>query len=88
MTTDPDTFDIGPTPPPWTLPGAQPAWDSLSEGGATVLSWARDISDQVWIAADTTITEGQWVDTWAAIMFCEPPRDSKGNKIADDVLNQ
>jgi hypothetical protein len=59
VTIDPDTFDVGPTPPPWTLPGAQPSWDSLSDDGTTILSWTRDISDQVWIAADTTIMEGR-----------------------------
>jgi hypothetical protein len=69
MTTDPDTFDIGPTPPPWTLPGAQPTWDSLTEGGATVLSWTRDIGDQVWIAADTMIEDGRWVRGPTLIRF-------------------
>jgi hypothetical protein len=54
MNTDPGAFDIGPTPPPWTLRGAQPSWDSLTERGSTVLSWTRDIGD-LWIACEGTI---------------------------------
>jgi hypothetical protein len=80
MTTNPDTFDIGPTPAPWTLPGAQPSWDSLTEDGATVLSWTRDVGDQLWIATEDTIQEGRWVRSPAAIQYCEPPRDHKDNK--------
>ena len=75
MTTDNIIFDVGPTPPAWTLPGAQPNWDSLTEDGASVLGWTRDIGDQVWIDAEDTIQEGQWVRSPATIGYCEPPRD-------------
>jgi hypothetical protein len=59
MTTD--IFDIGPTPPPWTLHGTPPDWDSLTEDGATALGWTRDVGANVWIAAGDTIKEGRWV---------------------------
>jgi hypothetical protein len=49
-----DDIDPGPTPPPWTEPGAQPDRDSVANDGTTVLSWTRDVS-AVWIAADDTV---------------------------------
>jgi hypothetical protein len=90
MTTD-STFDIGPTPPPLTLPGAQPNWDSLTPDGTTVLAWTRDIGDQVWIAAEDTIAEGQWLRSPAVVGFCEPPRDgldaAGARQLAAELLN-
>jgi|SRR5271166_421226 len=71
MTTDPDTFDIGPTPPPWTLPGARPSWDSLTDDDTTILSWVRDVGG-VWIASEDTIKDGQWVRSPAVIRFSQP----------------
>jgi hypothetical protein len=60
-----DAFDVGPTPPPWALPGAQPNWDD-----AGVLAWTRDIGDQVWIACEDTLAEdGGWVRSPAVISF-------------------
>ncbi|HYB39196.1 MAG TPA: hypothetical protein VEF72_28055 [Mycobacterium sp.] len=56
-----DIPDIGPTPPPWCEPDAQPAWDSLTHEGTTILSWTRDIGPDVWIAADDTIVDGELV---------------------------
>lgn len=73
MTTDPDIFDVGPTPPAWMLPDAQPGWDSLAEDGASILSWVRDTGDTVWIACEDTIEDGQWVRSTPGIQFCEAP---------------
>ena len=91
MTTDPNVFDVGPTPPAWTLPGAQPNWDSLTEDGASVLGWTRDFGDQVWIETEDVIKDGQWVRSPAAIVFCEPPRDgvdaAGARQLAAQLLN-
>lgn len=89
MTTD-NIFDVGPTPPPWTLPGAAPNWDSLNtEDGTTVLSWTRDVGG-VWIACDATIEAGEWAYSAATIRFCEPPRgglDAAGaRRLAAELL--
>ena len=68
-----DIPDIGPTPPPWCEPDAQPAWDSLTHEGTTILSWSRDIGPDVWIAADDTIVDAELVRSAARIGFCEAP---------------
>jgi hypothetical protein len=91
MTLTPDNvFDVGPTPPPWTLPGAQPDWDSLTDDGATVLAWTRDIGG-VWIAAEDTIEDGRWVRSPAGICFSESPPgglDASGaRRLAAELLN-
>ena len=88
MTTD-NTFDVGPTPPPWALRGAAPNWDSLTQDGTTVLSWVREVGE-VWIAADATIQDGQWVRSPAAIGYGEAPRGgldvAGGRRLAADLL--
>ena len=73
-----DIPDIGPTPPPWCEPDAQPAWDSLTHKGTTILSWTRDIGPDVWIAADDTIVHAELVRSAARIGFCEAPADGLG----------
>jgi hypothetical protein len=55
-----DLTDVGPaTPAPsWCLPGAVGDWHRTPEGAMTC-SWSRDVSVDVWIAADDHIIDGR-----------------------------
>jgi hypothetical protein len=62
MTTD-DFADIGPTPPPWMPPDAQPDYWNLYEGKTSLL-WLHGVGDHVTIECHDTIEdEGEWMRT-------------------------
>jgi hypothetical protein len=69
-----DNLTIGPTPPPWTLPGTTPNWDAQTHHGTTILTWTRDLG-AVWIACDDTIDNQELVRGPAVIRMNEPVGD-------------
>jgi hypothetical protein len=90
MSTD-NIAGIGPTPPPWCEPDTQPDWDSLTDDGASILSWSRNIGDQVFIGCDDTVDEtGQWVRSQARIGYCEAPAEgldaARARRLAAELL--
>ena len=81
MTINQTATDIGPsTPAPnWCLPGAEPSWDKLTDGG-TVATWSRsfppdDPGADVWIQCEDSIIDGRVVRTAPRIHLFESPRD-------------
>jgi hypothetical protein len=75
----PPLTDIGlATPPPaWCLPGTEPEWYQLTEqaGGYAVCSWQRNVTDDVWIAAEDRIIDGRVMRTAPMILYWEPPAE-------------
>lgn len=87
------TTDIGPAAPApgWILPGTEPAWDTLTEDGATLCSWTRDIGAHVWISAEDRTQDGRWLRSAPTIGYTEPSRhglDATGaRRLAAELLN-
>ncbi|MGH7734436.1 MAG: hypothetical protein ACREOE_12225 [Gemmatimonadales bacterium] len=65
------------SPPSWCLPDAEPQWDRLSEqhGGGDVVTWSRDISDDVWIEAEDRIIDGRVMRGQSRISYSEAPAE-------------
>jgi hypothetical protein len=62
--------DIGPTPPPWMPPDAQPEWKSPTSDG-TALLWLHGVGDHVTITCEDTIEDGDWYRSSAEIEIIE-----------------
>jgi hypothetical protein len=83
MTTDSDTFDVGPAPapPPWCEPGTVGRWEELTEdyGGGTACLWTRyfppdELTADVWIECEDRIENGRILRTPPRIGYTEPSR--------------